>query len=43
MNQITTVTLVRHAQADAAELYPAARPLTGTGAAAARRQARLRR
>ena len=25
MNQITTVTLVRHAQADAAVLYPAAR------------------
>ena len=26
MNQITTVTLVRHAQADAAALDPAARP-----------------
>ena len=25
MNQITTVTLVRHAQSDAAELEPAAR------------------
>ena len=31
MNQITTVTLVRHAQADAAALDPAARPLTETG------------
>ena len=28
MNQITTVTLVRHAQADAAVPDPAARPLT---------------
>ena len=33
MNQITTVTLVRHAQADAAAPDPAARPLTETGRA----------
>ena len=33
MNQITTVTLVRHAQADAAVPDPAARPLTETGRA----------
>ena len=37
MNQITTVTLERHAQADAAVLDPAARPLTETGRADARR------
>ena len=37
MNQITTATLVRHAQADAAVLDPAARPLTETGRADARR------
>ena len=43
MNQITTVTLVRHAQADAAVLYPAARPLTETGRADARRLAEFLR
>ncbi len=37
MNQITTVTLVRHAQSDAAVLDPAARPLTETGRANARK------
>ena len=37
MNQITTVTLVRHAQADAAVPDPAARPLTETGRADARK------
>ena len=38
MNQITAVTLVRHAQADAAAVFdPAARPLTETGRADARR------
>ena len=43
MNQITTVTLVRHAQADAAALDPAARPLTETGRADARRLAEFLR
>ena len=43
MNQITTVTLVRHAQADAAVLDPAARPLTETGHADARRLAEVLR
>ncbi len=43
MNQITTVTLVRHAQSDAAVLYPAARPLTETGRADARRLAEFLR
>ena len=43
MNQITTVTLVRHAQADAAVLDPAARPLTETGRADARRLAEFLR
>ena len=37
MKQITTVTLVRHAQADAAVPDPAARPLTETGRADVRR------
>ena len=37
MNQITTLTLVRHAQADAPVLDPAARPLTEMGRADARR------
>ncbi len=39
MNRITTITLVRHAQADAAALDPAARPLTEEGRADARRLA----
>ena len=39
MNRITTITLVRHAQADAAALDPAARPLTEAGRADARRLA----
>ena len=39
MNQITTVTLVRHAQADATVLDPAARTLTETGRADAHRLA----
>ena len=43
MNQITTVTLVRHAQAGAAALDPAARPLTETGRADARRLAEFLR
>ncbi len=43
MNQITTVTLVRHAQADAAALDPAVRPLTETGRADARRLAEFLR
>ncbi len=43
MNQITTVTLVRHAQADAAALDPAARPPTETGRADARRLAEFLR
>ena len=43
MNQITTVTLVRHAQADAAVLDPAARPLTETGRADTRRLAEFLR
>jgi len=43
MNQITTVTLIRHAQADAAVLDPAARPLTETGRADARRLAEVLR
>ena len=43
MNQITTVTLVRHAQSDAAALEPAARPLTETGRADARRLAEFLR
>ncbi len=33
MNQITTLTLIRHAQADAAVLDSAARPLTEVGRA----------
>jgi len=43
MNQITTVTLIRHAQADAAVLDPAARPLTETGRADAHRLAEVLR
>ena len=43
MNQITTVTLVRHAQAGAAALDPAVRPLTETGRADARRLAEFLR
>ena len=43
MNQITTVTLVCHAQADAAAPDPAARPLTETGRADARRLAEFLR
>lgn len=39
MNRITTITLIRHAQADAAALDPAARPLTEEGRADARRLA----
>ncbi len=43
MNRITTITLVRHAQADAAALDPAARPLTEEGRADARRLAEILR